>query len=74
MGDTQQLSLALKTQAKRDNDLDITDNVCAEIKSLVIFQYNCEKSLSANLIACGDMGRLAFMEAETGLRSDEEGR
>jgi hypothetical protein len=29
--------------------------------------YFSDKSLSACLIVCGDKGRLAFMEAETGL-------
>jgi hypothetical protein len=105
-----QFGLALQAQSLRDNDPNITERVCDEIKQSVIFRYNWQallqsapvavsatgacyaacfseagqrvtlnppasghfkylehRSLSANLLACGDRGRFAFLEAETGL-------
>jgi hypothetical protein len=106
----EQLSVALRAQASRDNDPEIAERICEEIKQSTIFRYNWQallqaapvainatgacyaacfseagqrvtlnlplsgqfkyleyRSLSANLLVCGDRGRFAFLEAETGL-------
>lgn len=105
-----EFSSALRAQAKRDNDENISDRLCEQIKNSVIFEHNWEallqsapvaisatgacyaacfsdagkrvtldlppsgsfkylehRALSANLLACGDRGRFAFMQAEAGL-------
>jgi hypothetical protein len=110
LSNEEQLGVALRAQSSRDNDPDIAERICEEIKQSTIFRHNWQallqsapvaisatgacyaacfseagqrvtlnlplsghfkyleyRSLSANLLACGDRGRFAFLEAETGL-------
>jgi hypothetical protein len=56
MSDKELLKLALDTQAARDNDPELTDNLCLEIKQSAIFNFNWQDLLQSAPIAISATG------------------
>jgi hypothetical protein len=52
----EQLSIALRAQASRDNDPETAERICEEIKQSTIFRYNWQALLLAAPVAISATG------------------